>query len=280
MNDILQEIVAAKQAALIERKKERSLLQLVDAYHELAVLNGTQKESGAGAKAALSMKAALVSSPSGIIAEFKRRSPAKGWINKGADAVTVTTGYQVNGASALSILTDTPYFGGTADDLLAVRPQIDIPILRKDFIIDEYQVYESFLLGANAILLIAAVLPRQTCDWFTALAHELGLEVLLEVHSEPELEHVTPQTDMVGVNNRNLGTFVTGVENSFRLSELLPREIVRVSESGLSDPAVVAQLRQAGYRGFLIGENFMRTPDPGAALGKFITGIANTPFAE
>ena len=178
--------------------------------------------------------------------------------------------YQANGAAALSILTDTPYFGGSAEDLIAARPQIDIPILRKDFTIDEFQLYESRAIGADAVLLIAAALPLARCRELAATAHRLGLEVLLEIHSEKELDYISDEVDMIGVNNRNLGTFDTRVGNSFRLAGQLPQDRLLVSESGISDPETVKKLREAGFRGFLIGENFMKTADPGYGLDTFI----------
>ena len=217
-----------------------------------------------------SMKRALAQSSTGIIAEFKRKSPSKGWINKDASPEEVTAAYAANGASALSILTDTPFFGGSLKDLRDARPGVNIPILRKDFIIDEYQLYQAKIVGADAILLIAAALEKEECAFLAGKAHELGLEVLLEIHSEKELEYVNSTIDMVGVNNRNLGTFVTDIENSFRLASALPKDTLLVSESGISSPDTVKRLRQAGFRGFLIGENFMKTDNPGKALGEFI----------
>ena len=187
-----------------------------------------------------------------------------------ADVRTVASDYQANGAAALSILTDTPYFGGSAEDLIAARPQIDIPILRKDFTIDEFQLYESRAIGADAVLLIAAALPLARCRELAATAHRLGLEVLLEIHSEKELDYISDEVDMIGVNNRNLGTFDTRVGNSFRLAGQLPQDRLLVSESGISDPETVKKLREAGFRGFLIGENFMKTADPGYGLDTFI----------
>ena len=153
---------------------------------------------------------------------------------------------------------------------IAARPQIDIPILRKDFTIDEFQLYESRAIGADAVLLIAAALPLARCRELAATAHRLGLEVLLEIHSEKELDYISDEVDMIGVNNRNLGTFDTRVGNSFRLAGQLPQDRLLVSESGISDPETVKKLREAGFRGFLIGENFMKTADPGYGLDTFI----------
>lgn len=218
----------------------------------------------------LSMREALLSSPTGIIAEFKRKSPSKGWIKAQALAEEIVPAYERNGAAALSILTDEPFFGGSLKDIRTARPLVDIPILRKDFIIDEYQLYQAKVVEANAVLLIAAALTPERCEELAACAHELGLETLLEIHSEKELAYVGENIDMVGVNNRNLGTFHTDVENSFRLISQLPKDTVLVSESGISSPDTMKRLHDAGFKGFLIGENFMKTDDPGKALKEFI----------
>ena len=249
-----------------------------------------------------SMKRALASSPAGIIAEFKRRSPSKGWIYKTAKADEIPTAYEAAGASAISILTDAKFFGGSLRDIRTARPLVDIPILRKDFIIDEYQLLQARIAGADAVLLIAACLTQEECADLTARAHALGLEVLLEIHSPRELAYISKDVDMVGVNNRNLGTFVTDVENSFRIAGQLrqtiagvrnisdarnvpnaqgssdtPRHLpLLVSESGISHPETICRLRTAGFRGFLIGETFMKTPQPGDALKGFIQGIEET----
>ena len=218
-----------------------------------------------------SLREALLASDSGIIAEFKRRSPSKGWIKEEGRADLIPLSYQQNGAAALSILTDRQYFGGHDDFIRTARQSgVSIPILYKNFVISEVQLYEALLCGASAVLLIAACLSKQECKTLLHTAHELGLEVLLEMHSEAELEYAELEPDLCGINNRNLGSFVTDVENSYRLAELLPRDAVKVSESGISNPQTVRELRQAGFRGFLIGENFMKTPDPGQALKQFI----------
>lgn len=223
-----------------------------------------------------SLRQALLDSPSGIIAEFKRRSPSKGWIREDGRADIIPLSYQQNGAAALSILTDAKYFGG-ADDFIrtARRSGVTVPVLYKNFVIDEAQLYAAVLCGASAVLLIAACLSKAECRRLMDKAHELGLEVLLEMHSEAELEYADLQPDLCGINNRNLGSFVTDVENSFRLAELLPRDAVKVSESGISNPATVRALREAGFRGFLIGENFMRADNPGQSLHDFINQLAH-----
>ena len=218
-----------------------------------------------------SLREALLLSDSGIIAEFKRRSPSKGWIKEEGRADIIPLSYQQNGAAALSILTDEHYFGGHDDFIrMARKSGVTLPILYKNFVVDEAQLYAAALCGASAVLLIAACLSKAECKRLLDKAHSLGLEVLLEMHSEPELEYAELKPDLCGINNRNLGSFVTDVENSFRLAELLPKDAVKVSESGISNPDTVKALRQAGFRGFLIGENFMKTANPGKALADFI----------
>ena len=221
-----------------------------------------------------SLRQALLQSPSGIIAEFKRRSPSKGWIKEQGRADQIPLAYQQNGAAALSILTDEHYFGGSDHFIrLARQSGVTLPILYKNFVIDESQLYAAALCGASAVLLIAACLSKQQYRTLLRKAHDLGLEVLLEMHSEKELEYADIAPDLCGINNRNLGSFVTDVDNSFRLAELLPRDAVKVSESGISHPDTVRALRQAGFQGFLIGENFMKAPDPGLALHQFIAAL-------
>ena len=221
-----------------------------------------------------SLRQALLDSPTGIIAEFKRRSPSKGWIKEEGRPEEIPLSYQQNGAAAVSILTDKQYFGGHDRFITeARRAGVTIPILYKNFVVDEMQVYEACLCGASAILLIAACLSKERCAALMQLAHELGMEVLLEMHSEEELAYADLQPDVCGINNRHLGSFVTDIETSFRLAALLPKEAVKVSESGISNPQSITQLRQVGFRGFLIGETFMREPQPGLALKRFIEQI-------
>jgi indole-3-glycerol phosphate synthase len=245
MKDILQEIIATK--------------------HEELELWKAKKPS---------LREALLASETGIIAEFKRKSPSKGWIKEDGQADIIPLSYQQNGAAAISILTDEHYFGGHDDFIRMARQSgVTIPILYKNFVIDEFQLYEAALCGASAVLLIAACLTKAQCKSLLTKAHELGLEVLLEMHSEDELEYAELGPDLCGINNRNLGSFVTSIDNSFRLAELLPKDAVKVSESGISNPQTIRQLRQAGFRGFLIGEAFMKTPDPGATLREFVRQI-------
>ena len=243
--DILQEIIAHKR-------------------EELALLKAKKP----------SLRQALLDSPTGIIAEFKRRSPSKGWIKEEGRPEDIPLSYQQHGAAALSILTDEKYFGGHDDFVRIARQRgVTLPVLYKNFVIDEAQLYAAALCGASAVLLIAACLSMQQCSALLAKAHELGLEVLLEMHDERELEYAAFGPDLCGINNRHLGSFVTDAATSFRLAERLPKEAVKVSESGISNPETVRELRAAGFRGFLIGETFMKTPDPGVALNEFISRL-------
>lgn len=243
--DILQEIIAHKR-------------------EELALLKAKKP----------SLRQALLDSPTGIIAEFKRRSPSKGWIKEEGRPEDIPLSYQQHGAAALSILTDEKYFGGHDDFVRIARQRgVTLPVLYKNFVIDEAQLYAAALCGASAVLLIAACLSMQQCSALLAKAHELGLEVLLEMHDERELEYASLGPDLCGINNRHLGSFVTDVETSFRLAERLPKDAVKVSESGISNSDTVKELRAAGFRGFLIGETFMKTPDPGVALNEFISRL-------
>ncbi|MBR1447835.1 MAG: indole-3-glycerol phosphate synthase TrpC [Prevotella sp.] len=245
MNDILQQIVATKHEELARMKQKKP-----------------------------SLRQALLDSPTGIIAEFKRRSPSKGWIKEDGRPDQIPLAYQQNGAAALSILTDKHYFGGHDRFIIEARQSgVTIPILYKNFVIDEMQVYEAALCGASAVLLIAACLSKERCRALMSLAHDLGLEVLLEMHDERELEYAELEPDLCGINNRHLGSFVTDVETSFRLAERLPKEAVKVSESGISNPQVINELRSVGFCGFLIGETFMKEPQPGLALKDFIAKI-------
>ncbi len=212
-----------------------------------------------------------IKSGSGIIAEFKRRSPSKQVINHQSSVIDVVRGYENAGVSGISILADTKYFGGSLDDLIQARDAVIISILRKEFIIDLYQVYEAKAYGADAILLISAILTSEKIKEFSKLANSLGLEVLLEIHNEEELNKSDlTYVDLVGVNNRNLKTFEVSLENSKYLSNLIPSDKVKISESGISTIEVINELKQYGFQGFLIGENFMKTDDPGQAAIDFL----------
>ncbi len=266
--DILEEIVAHKRIEIDQRKRfiqPRQMIQLV----EQKMKEEDGKVPGG------SMREALMASPTGIIAEFKRKSPSKGWIKEEGKASVIPLSYQQNGASALSILTDIDYFGGYDEFIQEARHVgVSIPILYKNFVIEEYQLLQARYCGASAVLLIAACLTKEECRTLLNMAHQLGLEVLLEMHNDRDFEYAELEPDMYGINNRNLGTFVTDVENSFRLAELLPKDVCRVSESGISNPEVVKRLREeGGFRGFLMGEQFMKQENPGAALNEFIQAL-------
>ena len=257
--DILTQITANKRKEISRQTEAVSMKQL----EAIIAMRETREP--------LSLSRSVMSSPTGIISEFKRRSPSKGWINREADVRLITGGYAEAGAAGLSVLTDTDFFGGSEGDLLKARLSApSTPILRKDFIISEYQILQSAAIQADAILLIAAALEKDECKRLAEMAHSLGLEVLLEVHSEEELEYATGSIDLIGVNNRNLGSFHTDVENSFRLAERLPKGIPHISESGISGADIIAVLRQAGYDGFLMGESFMKTAEPAGALATLI----------
>lgn len=258
--DILEIIIADKRNEVDAKKAIISVAQLLETIDKTTYPR-------------CSMSHFLANSETGIIAEFKRKSPSKGWINQNAETPLIVPQYQQAGASAISILTDEKYFGGTLSDLTKVRELVTIPILRKEFIVSEYQLIEAKAAGADAILLIAAALNKKDCASFAAIAQDLGLEVLLELHCENELEHISNNIDMVGINNRNLGTFHTDIENSYRMVEFLPSELVKVSESGISNSKTISELRAVGYQGFLIGEQFMKSEDPAAALAEFISNI-------
>ncbi len=266
MKDILEEIVAYKRVEVAAQKEQTPPRKLY-AEVERMMAEGVEKRS---------LSQALTENDYGIIAEFKRKSPSKGWIKEDGKSEEIPLAYEQNGAAALSILTDEKYFGGSLDFVRKARPMVNLPILRKDFIIDEYQLFQARLIGADAVLLIATDLKKEEVRSLTAMAHELALEVLLELHSEHELDYADLPVDAIGVNNRNLGTFVTDVQNSFRMAGRLPEDRVLVSESGIAGPDVIRLLREAGYRGFLIGESFMKTDDPGLALKQFIKELASS----
>ncbi|HEY9559235.1 MAG TPA: indole-3-glycerol phosphate synthase TrpC [Anseongella sp.] len=254
---ILDKIVARKKEELESNKKRLPASRL--------------ERSSLFRRQPLSFRKALTAKgASGIIAEFKRKSPSKGLLNGTADVTGTTSGYEAAGASALSVLTDIDFFGGSKENLEKARASVNIPILRKDFIIDEYQVMEARAMGADVILLIAAILTVHETERLARFAQSLGLEVLLEVHDEQELGHINSFINVVGINNRNLNDFTTDVQTSFRLGEKIPSSLVKISESAISDPAVILTLKEAGFRGFLIGETFMKETDPAAACLDFI----------
>lgn len=260
--DILDEIVAWKRVEVERMKAEMPEREI---HRRVEQLLGTPVAS---------LRRALMESTAGIISEFKRKSPSKGWIKENGQASEIPLAYQRAGAAAISILTDERYFGGRDEFIVdARRSGVTIPILYKNFVIDEYQLFQARLCGASAVLLIAADLSLADCRSLLRTAHELGLEVLLEMHDERELDYAGLEPDVCGVNNRHLGTFITDVQNSFRLAERLPREACKVSESGISRAETVGLLLQAGFNGFLIGESFMKADSPGEALRLFLTQI-------
>ena len=259
---ILDTIVAQKRVEVAHRKERTSIQEL-------------QKWPFFNRQPLSATRALTNPNSSGIIAEFKRKSPSKGVLNEYCDASSTTEGYVRAGAACLSILTDGLFFGGTVYDLALSRTANPAtPILRKDFVIDSYQIIEAKAIGADFILLIAACLEPAQIKEFTRIAHSLGLEVLLEVHTAEELEtHLVAEVDMVGVNNRNLKTFHTDVQTSVDLFGQIPDRFVKVSESGLSNSNTLLSLKQVGYQGFLIGETFMKTPSPERALRNLVRAL-------
>jgi len=231
------------------------------------------RQSELYARSRLSLKQFLLDgNRTGIIAEFKRRSPSKGSINEAADVVEVTTAYANNGANALSVLTDELFFGGSTEDLIKARVN-QIPILRKDFMIDEYQIEEARAMGADVILLIAACLTPDEVKRLAAYAKDLGLEVLLELHAEEELEHICEETEIIGINNRDLKTFKVDIERSLRMAEHIPADKIKVAESGINSIENILLFKENGFRGFLIGENFMKEENPSAAFERFVNNL-------
>ena len=261
--NILEQIVQYKKKEIEKRKAEVRVSELEKSFY----FN----------RKTLSLKESLWKGErTGIITEFKRRSPSKGIINNKVDVVDVTTAYTENGASALSVLTDENFFGGNNKDLVEARIN-EIPILRKDFIIDEYQVAEAKSIGADLILLIAACLTAADVRRLAAFAKGLGLEVLLELHDEKELGHVCDEIDLVGINNRDLKTFEVDVERSLQMAEKIPADKIKIAESGINSVEDILLFRQNGFRGFLIGELFMKEADPGVAFEEFVNALKLAP---
>jgi indole-3-glycerol phosphate synthase len=249
---------------IIQKRKEVALQKLT--IKPGALENGTGFD-----RTPLSLKDSLLKhGSSGIIAEFKRQSPSKGVINGNVRVEDVTIGYTAAGAAGLSILTDKTFFGGSPVDLIAARNINQIPILRKDFIVDEYQILEARAMGADVILLIAASLTFEEIKKFAKYAKSLKLEILFEIHAQEELDKIVDEIDLVGINNRNLKDFKVDLEHSLKLASKLPDKFVKVSESGIDSTDTIKMLKQHGFQGFLIGENFMKTTDPGKACKEFI----------
>ncbi len=221
----------------------------------------------------VSLKASLLKpNATGIIAEFKRKSPSKGFINGKAEVSDVVSAYDM-AASGISVLTDEKYFGGTNDDLMAAREIVSVPLLRKDFIIDEYQLHEALGIGADVILLIAACLSKEEVKQLAQKAKALQLEVLLEIHNEEELGHICDEVDLVGVNNRSLKTFEVDINTSLQLIQFIPKEKLAIAESGISNVDTIVTLKKAGFKGFLIGENFMKQAKPSIAFADFVKAL-------
>jgi indole-3-glycerol phosphate synthase len=256
--NILDTIIERKKQEILDSKSKISLQQL--------------KESEFFGRTTYSLKE-TIASKSGIISEFKRKSPSKGIINNKVSPLEVVSEYEKFGASAVSILTDQDFFGGSFDDILSVRKSVNIPILRKDFMIDEYQFFEAKSMGADVILLIAACLSPNQVSEFTEFAHQLDLEVLLEIHTEEELLHINKNIDFVGINNRNLKDFKVDLQHSVNLKNQLPYDILSIAESGIYSEEDFKFLKEKGFDGFLMGEYFMKNENPGNKFSEFIFNV-------
>ena len=259
MKNILEKIIEDKKKEIALKKK----LIPLKAWHQLPFYK----------RETISLKDSLCEQDAtGIIAEFKRKSPSKGIINADADIEEIIAGYDEY-ASGISILTDEMHFGGTNDDMLIAASIASVPLLRKDFIIDAYQLHEAKAIGTDVILLIAACLSKNEVADLAKEAKALKLEVLLELHDEDEIEHICDDIDMVGINNRNLKTFKVDIERSLRMSEKIPAGKIKIAESGISSVENILLFKKYGFKGFLIGENFMKEHDPAAAFASFITAL-------
>ncbi len=257
MRGVLDKIVRAKLEEVATLKSINSLASL--------------KKKSQLKETSRSLKTSILKG-SGVIAEFKRASPSKGQIRANADPKEIALGYELAGASAISVLTDNAFFQGSVDDLIQVKQTVELPVLRKDFTIDPYQIYEAKIMGADCILLIAAILSKQQIADYLSIAFDLGLEAIIEIHDSVELEKLSGKEEIVGVNNRNLDTFEVDISNSIMLSEKLNSQ-VKIAESGLDSGSNLSALQKAGFNGFLVGESFMKEEDPGAACHNFIKNI-------
>lgn len=255
--NILYQIIESKKKSLAEKKDWYSIKKL-----EASSFFDRECES--------LVKRLNSTDTTGIIAEFKRRSPSKGIINDKAEIADVVSSYENYGAAGISILTDEEYFGGFNEDLMKAREIVDIPLVRKDFVIDEYQIVEAKSIGADVILLIAACLTPSEVKRLTGLSKNLGLEVLLELHGEEELGHICNGIELIGINNRDLKTFEVEIERSLRMAERIPADKIKVAESGINDVETIKRLKEAGFKGFLIGEIFMKEKFPGKAFEEFV----------
>jgi len=262
MSTILDEIVANKRKEIEQYKPLSSIERFREKGFFWEISNRSLKQS------------LLAEGSSGIIAEFKRKSPSKGWFKtKELEVEPVVRQYNDKGAAGISVLTDEVYFGGDLDDLIQAKVISDIPVLRKDFIVDEWQVAEAKAFGADVILLIAACLSPAEVKQLAAFTKTVGLEVLLEIHNEDELAHICDEIDMVGVNNRNLKNFEVDINTSLQLIDKIPPDKPAIAESGISKVETIVTLKKAGFKGFLIGETFMKEPDPGNAFSEFINQL-------
>ena len=260
--NILEQIIRDKRKEVAAKKQTVSIAD----FERMSLFSKERK----------SLKQSLLAEGStGIIAEFKRKSPSKGIINANADVASITAAYAQQ-AAGISVLTDEPYFGGTNTDLITAREATSVPLLRKDFIVDEYQLYEAKSIGADVILLIAACLSKEEVKQLAQTARQLNLEVLLEVHNEEELDCICDEVTMVGVNNRNLKIFEVDINTSLHLINQLPKEKPAVAESGISNVNSIVTLRSAGFKGFLIGENFMKHAEPSVAFIQFVNTLKGT----
>jgi indole-3-glycerol phosphate synthase len=257
MKNILEEIIGKRKKTVAQLKN----ILPMQAWETMPYYERT----------CLSLKKSLLNDKlTGIIAEFKRASPSKGIINTDAEIFDVALDYEMNGAAAISILSEPLYFNGNNDDLMGIRDSIKIPLLRKDFIFDEYQLAESKAIGADVVLLIAACLTAAEVKRLATFANNIGLEVLLELHDETELEHICDATTLIGINNRNLKTFEVDIERSFRMAVQIPADKIKIAESGISNVETIRLFKDAGFKGFLMGENFMKEKDPGEAFKQFV----------
>lgn len=259
--NILENILIRKREVIIRDKQERPIYSLMN--------DKLFKRKCYSAKKSITKHAG-----NSIIAEFKRQSPSKGIINSVSQAKDVISEYQKAGASMVSVLTDEDFFGAKYIDIVQAREILHIPILRKDFIIDTYQIYQSKAMGADVILLIASILSVQKCKDFAFLAHNLGMEVLLEINNEKQLKHINPYIDLIGVNNRNLKDFTVDINRSLKLLKLLPGNLIPIAESGLGSVEDLKLLRDYGFKAFLMGEYFMKNNKPGNTCEKFIAEIS------
>ncbi|HKP31237.1 MAG TPA: indole-3-glycerol phosphate synthase TrpC [Chitinophagaceae bacterium] len=258
MSNILDEIVEVKKLEVERLRRERN----------------NRPRNDYSNRTCISLKEKLLDpNTTGIIAEFKRKSPSKGWFNRDASAVEIVSQYEKHGAACASVLTDSSFFGGNLNDLYLAREAVNIPLLRKDFIIDEVQIAEAKRFGADLILLIAAILTPERVSELSKEARNYGLEVLLELHDEVELDHIIDDIDLIGINNRDLKTFEVDIDRSLRMAEKIPSNKIKIAESGISSVENIRLFRENGFKGFLIGENFMKAEDPGKEFQHFVNKL-------